>query len=72
MPRFTQKGFFVMKEMFLESSDEDVIKSCSVMYRFLSKADRSKVFSIPITAIFPVLRLYAKRFIKRIPYLIKG
>lgn len=70
-PRFTQKCFYVAKELLLESTDCDIKKSCGVMYQFLSKADRSKLFTIPFHTIFPVLRLYSKKFIRWIPYLIR-
>lgn len=53
------------------SSDSDIEKSCRVMYQFLSKADRSKVFKIPLKTVFPVLKLYSGKFIKWLPYLIK-
>lgn len=70
-PRFTQKCFYIAKELLLDSSDSDIEKSCRVMYQFLSKADRSKVFKIPLKTVFPVLKLYSGKFIKWLPYLIK-
>ncbi len=68
-PRMTQKMFYIMKEIFLESSDERVDKSLHVAYRFLSKADRSKAFSIPLGSLFEMVKLYSGSFLKRIPLL---
>lgn len=70
-PRFTQKCFYVAKELLLESSDDDISKSCGMMHKFLGKADRSKLFSIPISTIFPVIKLYSAKFIRWVPYLLK-
>lgn len=72
MPRFIQKAFFVMKELYATSPDEDIVKTVAAAQKFLAKADRSKIFTIPVGAIVPMIRLYAVRFIKWIPWLIRG
>ncbi len=72
MPRFTQKVFYVSKELLLESSDVDMDRGISVAYRLLSKVDRSKLFSIPLGSIPLLMRLYFVGLIKRIPFLLRG
>ncbi len=70
-PRFIQKAFYVMKELYAKSPDSEIIETVRSAATFLAKADRSKLFKIPVTALFPMIRLYAGRFIKWIPWLIR-
>lgn len=71
-PRFTQKVFFVFKELFQESKDSEIENTLHVAYRFLSKADRSKLFTmVPVSSLFHLMRLYTGRFLKHVPFLIR-
>jgi len=71
-PRFIQKVFFVIKDIYSQSPDEEIIATAQAAAKFLAKLDRSKLFTLPFSALFPMIRLYSGRFIKWIPWLIKG
>lgn len=68
-PRLTQKLFFIMKEIFAESSDAVIEKTLGMVYKLLLKSNRSKAFSIQPLSLIQMLWLFSGTFLKKAPML---
>lgn len=71
MPRFQQKVFYLFKELVLDSSDEELLKTCNAAGKVASIIDRDKPFQFSLSAYYYPFKIYLWRALKLIGILFR-
>ena len=70
-PRFHQKLFYILRELFLSSSDKDLLKTAKAAGKIANGIDRDKEFSFPLGSFFHILSIFALKTLKQWKILLK-